>query len=114
MGGEVCKGKKEAEHSAAKAAMKVEFPEHFKKVNAASGKAAGGMAMWAAPGKGQKRNAAEMNPNPGNEPKQRMVQAAQLLKGAEPLAKGHVVYECAEDAGKFVATVTLQAYDPST
>merc|ERR1712216_785011 len=96
-GDEPSKSKKEAEHLAARAAMKEMFPDAFKRLEN------GGAA------KGQKRKAAAMSvPVVGvvtKDAKQLLIEGAQILIGT--LEKGAIVYECSEEGGQFTATVTL-------
>jgi len=103
-GEEVCAGKKQAEHAAAKVAIQSEFPEVFARLTSA-------FVIQAK--QGQKRKAAQpaANSSDTGEFKQRLTMAAQLLVG-RTLEKGEVTYECTEEQGQYVATVTLQGYDP--
>merc|ERR1719313_2009872 len=63
------------------------------------------------PSKGQKRKGSDMSTQCA---KSRLAQAAQFLNPGELVAKEDVVYECTQEGGKYVATVTLNKYDPNT
>lgn len=95
--------KKQAEHWAAAAALKAEYPDVYARISHG--------APAVAAGNGKKRKAGEMaGPT---EAKSRLHQAAQLLVG-QALKQGDIVYESepvADSIGQFVGTVTLAAYD---
>lgn len=106
-GGQPSKSKKEAEHEAAKAAIKAEFPAEFKRLNAVA------QGVMPAPVKGQKRKAEVIsNAAPQDSSKSRLTHAVTLMVGS--MQKGDIAYECVEEGGQFTATVVLQAHDPST
>lgn len=113
---EVAPNKKLAEQLAAKAALQADFPESFARL-------AGVQMAWQTsakqpgiqgqpPQQGQKRKAPEAAKEQ-NDSKQRLAHGVQVLIG-QALDKGALTYEVVEaQGGQFVATVTLDAYDPS-
>lgn len=118
--GEVAASKKLAEQLAAQAALMELFPEEYAAITGTVARSHTGYARNG--GAGVKRKAepiphdvAPIAQTPTNDTKGRLVYAASLLMGGRNVSKGDIVYDIQEIDGdgtnKFVATVTIVAYD---